>query len=118
MLSASELIAARAEVALTLSETAVIQRPAWVSDGQGGGTTSWQAAGTANCRIAPNGTGAEREIAAKLQAISPWFVTLPAETDVKVTDRIQIGSRTLEVGAILAPRTLEVCRRVVCMEVL
>ncbi len=106
----------RATLDASLPDSAVIWRPARVPDGQGGGSTSWAEAGTYPARIGPTG-GAESVIAAKLTATTTWTVTLPASTDVRPEDEIAIGVRRLKVAAVLAPRTWEVSRRVLCMEV-
>lgn len=116
-LSASELAAMRATAEDALPDTAVIWTVTNVSDGQGGMTATWAAAGTADCRISPSGTGSERELASRLSSVSPWYITLPQGTAVTVKDRIHVGARVLEVAAIMAPRTWELTRRLIAIEV-
>ena len=116
-LSALELSTIQAAGTAFLPGTAIVQTRTDVSDGQGGYTTTWAAAGTYGCRIAPAGHGREKEIAAKLTSVAPWVVTLPHDTTVAVANRIVIGTRTLEVAAVMAPESWEVHRRVVCQEV-
>lgn len=115
----AELAAMRATLTETLPLTAVIQRVTRTSDGMGGGSAAWNAAGTAQCRVGPGGTQPEEKlIADRLAGVTAWTVTLPAETDVAAADRIIVGSRTFEVEGVLAPRSWEIGRRVVCREVL
>ena len=118
-LSALELASIQAAASGFLGAgTAVIWKASEVGDGQGGATTTWGASGTADCRVSASGMGTARDVAAKLTVISPWLVTLPHDTNITVADRIMIGTRTLDVQAVLAPETWEAHRRVLCSEVL
>lgn len=116
MLTTDDLTAIRADIVALLPDSCEIKRLTTDSDGMGGQTESWDTQATVSCRIAPAGGGPqERTIANKLSSVSAWTITLPAETDVKTTDRLVVGSRAFEVVAVLA-RSGEVARRVVCTE--
>jgi len=116
-LSTLELTNMRHEAAHFWPETGVIWRATEASDGQGGVIATWAAVGTTSCRISPASAGREQVIAEKLTAIAPWTITLNCGTVVQDADRIVIASAgTFEVQAVLAPRSYEVHRRVLCQE--
>ena len=116
-LSAQELASMQAACNAFLPGTAIVQRVTLVSDGMGGYTPTPTNIGTAICRVTPAGAGAEKLVAEKLTSLNNWVVTLPATTDVTTKDKLVIGARTLEVQAVLAPRSWEVTRRVIASEV-
>jgi head-tail adaptor len=119
MLTTADLTAMRTALEASLPDTATISRLTRTADGAGGYTEAWATTGSAvACRVSPTGSqAAERQVAAKLAAVAPWTVTLPAETDVTTSDRILTGGRTLQVEAVMAPRSWEVSRRVMCQEI-
>lgn len=118
MLSDADLSAMRAQAESAMPETVEIRRKTEVGDGAGGFTEQWSVIATVSGRIAPTGSQPqERVVAEKLSVVSPWTVTLPAGVDVTVSDRLVIGGRTLEAVAVLAPRSWEISRRVLCAEV-
>ena len=109
MLSADEIAAMRATLVASLPEVASIERPTRVPDGAGGSTVSWQAVATYPARLAPAGGEDEREFAGRVAGRSLWRITLPAEADVRLDDRVAVGGRTFEVLGVRA-RSFEVCR--------
>lgn len=118
MLATTDLTAMKATLDASLPDTATVYRLTRTSDGAGGYTEAWTATGSAvACRISPAGTGAEREVAARLAAVAPWVLTLPAATDVTAKDKMVAGGRTFQVLAVLAARSWEISRRVICQEV-
>lgn len=118
MLSAADLTAMKTTLDASLPDTATVYRLTRTSDGAGGYTEAWNAVGSAvACRISPGGTGAEREVASRLAAVAPWVITLPAATDVTTKDQLRTTSRTFQVLAVLAVRSWEISRRVVCQEI-
>lgn len=117
MLSDAELAEMRSVQALAQAGTAVITRRTLTSDGMGGFTETWAAAGTVTCRVWPaQESGAERLIADRITEADAWVLTLPYGTDVLADDRISADGRTFEVVAPL-PHTWETARRVVATEV-
>ena len=118
MLTAAEITAMKTTLDASLPDSAQVSRKALTSDGAGGFTEVWTSAAAVACRIAASGqTPQEKAIAARLGATSVWTLTFPASTDVKVADRVIVGSRTFEVAGVLA-HSWEIGRRVVCVEVL
>jgi hypothetical protein len=115
MLSAADLADMRATVADLLVETATLSRGTPASDGAGGQTVTWATAATVAARLGPvGGSPEEREVAHRVTSPSLRTVTLPAGTDVRLGDRLVISTVTYEVVAVLAPRSWELSRRVVC----
>lgn len=119
MLTADDLTAMQATLDGSLPDSATIKRLTRTSDGAGGYSEAWNAVGAAvACRVSPLGSAAERELATKLSATLPWVLTFPDLTDVTAQDRITVGVRTFQAVGVLAARTWEISRRVLCQEVL
>ncbi len=119
MLTSAEIAAMREVTATTFDSTAVIQAKGWISDGGGGGTTTWAPAGTAPCHISPKPPLEVPEpiVGDRVTANADWVVTFPAETSIDRESRVVIAATTYEVAAISAPRTWELTRRVEVTEV-
>ena len=123
ILSAAELNDLRKTVRdLALPGTALLLRPTTTPDGIGGVTTQWGTVSLGGttlipCRFRPTGPG-ERPIAGRVWGVSGWEVVLPAEWDVRQSDRIYLygADRTLAVQGVQAPTTWELQRRVLCTE--
>ncbi len=116
MLTPNELQDMRAEANQILVETAQILRRQSAPDGAGGFAVSWQSVGTVKCRLVPVGDSAqERAIADKLTGKVLLTLLLPAETDIKHTDRIAVGNRILEVVGVFA-KSEEIIRKVIAVE--
>lgn len=114
MLSSGDLAAYRTEFNNLLGESCVIKRLSTTADGQGGATSTWAAQGTVLCVVAPiKKTGGDGSLAGdQVQETADRVVTLPAETDVRVTDQLVIATKTYEVSEAREPRTYEYVRRV------
>lgn len=107
---------------LTLSDTAdeaTLTGSGQVSDGMGGtidgdGVTT----GPYAVRIAPMGnSAAEKAVADRLAGRIGWTLTFEAGTPVENDQTITVGARRFEVIGVLGPRSVELERRVVCVEV-
>lgn len=98
-LTDAEITSMRYEAELSLPDTAIIQRRTFTSDGGGGGTAAWSAAGTVACRIGPM-NGSEREIANRISAEATSILTVPVGTDIGTADRVSVDSRTYNVAAL------------------
>ncbi len=95
-----------------LDGTAVIQTKSEVSDGGGGWTTSWTAAGTVPCRLAPFNSGAGEQVAAeRLSPDSTVIFTFPAETNVGHEAQVVYLGGTFSVTAV-RQRSQEITRRI------
>lgn len=112
MLSAAQLNRMRATAERALPGTAVIQRGTLTSDGGGGYSEGFAAAGTEPCRVAP-ATMAEREAGERISSDAEFVVTLPALTDIRTADQLVCSPSggTLSVVAVRA-RDFEVTRRI------
>lgn len=109
MLTAAELSAMRSDVADSLPGTAIISRPTTASDGMGGVTATFAAAGTVACRMEPSQTDAtESESGGRSVMASPWVLHVPHDTDLNATDRIVYDGGTYEVVELYEPRSWQV----------
>lgn len=62
-------------------------------------------------------TGAETRQAAQLESVLATGVTIPFRADVKASDRIVVGSRTLEIQSLSDPTARRMELRLLCSEV-
>ena len=113
MLPADALAGMRETLNDSLPGTAIVQTRTWVSDGGGGGTTSWVAAGTYDCRIAPTGgaDNVDKEIGDRLHPETEFVITLPASFEADTEDRVVTAGGTFEVIGVTEPRTWEISSR-------
>lgn len=110
LLGAADIEGMRATAAQALDGTAIVQTQAFVSDGGGGGTTAWTAAGTVDCRVAPL-SGEEQVRGERLHPDSEVIVTLPAETSIDHNARVVYAGGTFAVTRV-KERSEEITRRV------
>jgi SPP1 family predicted phage head-tail adaptor len=99
MITSAELASMREAASEALPGTAVIQSQTTTSDGGGGVTQAWTAAGTVDCRIAPL-TGTEREIGERISSDADYIITLPHDASVNTNSRIVSNGGTFNVEAI------------------
>lgn len=87
---------------LSLSDTAIVQAGTVVSDGGGGGTTSWAAAGTFACRVAPlTNRPMNREVGGQIDERSTHVLTTPPSSSIDVKNRVVVVNRgTFEVTGV------------------
>ena len=118
MLSTGDLQGMRATLEQSLPGTAVIQTLSLTPDGMGGGTSTWTAAGTVDCRLTRLSSvrGDEAEHGDRIAPEADWMLTLPAETQITTEDRVVVGGVTFTVSAMHAPRSWEISRRVELVE--
>jgi hypothetical protein len=127
VLSAADLAYTRQTQGLTLSDRAILEHRSEESDGMGGSITVITWTGDIPCRVAPMRVqAAEALVGGQLQGGLPWEITLPAETVIDVSDRINVGGtlvgsevtggRDFEVLAIYAKWTNETARQCLCAE--
>ena len=109
MLSEDEIDGMRATMVASLPEVASIERPTRVPDGAGGETLTYGNVATCPARVSPAGAEEERELAGRLAGRSLWRITLPAEADVRLDDRVVVATRRFEVVGVRA-RSYELCR--------
>ena len=107
----------RATLDASLPDSAVIKTRAWVSDGGGGGTTTYVASGTIACRIAPVAAAGERVQGEKIHPDTEYVLTFPYDTAVADDSLITLGSRDYSVTSLREPRSWPVSMRVEAKEV-
>ena len=118
MLSASDLTALQAAQEGLLPDTCAVHRATTEADGLGGVTASWAPTGDAYaCRLSSRGVPDEYLQLAAVRGKTPWMVTLPTGADVLRTDRLVIGSQTLEVVGFASGGAWETAKRAICVEV-
>lgn len=119
MLPDEDLQAMRETVVESLAGTAVIQTNTWSSDGGGGGSMSWAAAGTFPCRVTPVSSAAEGQVVdgSRLQPDTEYIFTFEAGTEITDDSRILHAGGVFSVTSVRQPRTFEVSRRVEAKEV-
>ena len=91
----------------SLPDTAYILSVSRSSDSQGGWIDTWGTVTSAACRLdayASKGissfNGNEMLAGGAVQAFGRWVLTLPHGTDVAVSNRVEVGTRTLNVIAV------------------
>ena len=110
MLTDVELESMRTVAAEALPGTAVIQTLSQSSDGGGGYSETWTAAGTVDCRIAPL-AGTEREMGDRIANDSDHILTLPTSASIDTNSRVIVSGGTFAVEHI-RDRSYEVTQRV------
>ena len=116
MLTDADLNSARDAANDFLPDMAVIQTPAWVSDGGGGGSTILTASGTVACRVMPV-TGNERLEGARLNPDTEYLITAPHDAPITLASVLEIASRQFSVTAVGEPRSWAVSLKVEAKEV-
>lgn len=114
-MNAATLTRLRRVANANMNESATVSRPTRVSDNMGGYSETWATAATLACRRLSTLSQAEQRIAERLAIVRPWVVQVAALSDVRETDRLVIGSDTLEVVHV-ARSSWEAVRRVLCRE--
>jgi len=96
MTSTSDLDKIKAEQEKLMPETVYVQRLTRTSDGAGGWSESWQTIATTKGRIAAK-SGDENELGGKTTAITTYLITLPSDTELTNTDRLQINGQQYQI---------------------
>lgn len=98
----------RAAARTSMTETATIKRRVQVSDGGGGQTVTLQTVATVPVLRMAEVAGAGDALAAGQAAQGlRWKLLLPAGTDVRDADRVDIGVDSYEPVAVAAPGTAD-----------
>lgn len=117
MLTATELAAMRTTMDDSLPDECTVITYTLVTDSAGGHTTTSTSA-TVDCRVSPAGTGAEDTVGDRVTPLNRWTITVPYDTVVAQTAKITVGLRTFDVISVDVDRTWDLCKRVLCVEVL
>ena len=102
MLRSSDLAWMRDAQERAMPGSVVIERYALTSDGMGGYSEAWTAAGTVTGRIYPvQRRGAMESVrGAQVTSETVWFATLPVGTVVDARDRLVYESRSWEIATV------------------
>jgi len=95
-----------------------VQNPSEVSDAQGGADGAWSTHQPACWASVEPLSTREQFWQSQLQTIGTHKVTMRYTALITSRSRILFGTRTFEIAGVLAPRSWELWRRVVCVEVL
>jgi hypothetical protein len=100
MIPTAELDILRADSLPAMPDTATILRLTATSTA-GGHSQSYGSIGTTPCRLSASvlSGGNEQSVAEQLAGIMAYTLVVPAGTDIKPSDRIQVSGRTFEVQA-------------------
>ncbi len=115
ILTATDLALLRNAAASARKTTIQVQRRTDTPDGAGGRTSSWATIATVDGLVRAS-NGREIELAGRLGTTTEVTALLPNGTDVKAADRLVTGGQTLQITAVLTPRTWEINRRCFCVE--
>lgn len=110
VLSAADLSYMRETVGQLLPDTCVLQTATSASDGQGGQTETWAAAGTVACRL-DNGSGSRANVARSVQPFSAWVLTVPQGTGISTAHRVVHGGESYSVIAVSTDGSWLACER-------
>lgn len=100
----------RESLELLLPDICVLQTATLASDGQGGQTETWAAAGTVACRL-DNGSGQRANVARSVQPFSAWVLTVPYGTELSTAHRVVHGGETYAVIAVSDTGSWLACER-------
>lgn len=121
MLTPEELAEMRQDEAQAYPDTCTIATKSEVSDGMGGTTESYVPTYTGvPCFLSgvmSAGKKQEEIVASILEGRQGWYVGVPYNQPVALTDRIIVLGHALEVVLATIPQSWELTRRVLCVEV-
>lgn len=103
--------------ALTLPETATVQRVTRTPNDSGGWTETTATVATVAARVAPAGGSGARNAEGRIEVTDQWWLTFPSGTDVDSGDRVTINGRVFNVDGPDGGRSYEITRRVIGTEV-
>lgn len=115
MLTTAELTAMRSTQQTTMTQTCTIKRDTITRNEYGGTVETPATVATVACRCAPS-TAKERVRVGMTIEGAAWTITLPASTDVRVGDRLEIDGRALEVKHVIGGHTFETARQVLAVQ--
>ena len=117
MISASELTALQAASQAAGDLTITVQRLTITQDAEGNTLRSYATAATVSGNLAQPTAGQLANYGYAIADVAAWMVRVPVGTDVRIGDRLVVGSQTLEVQIQLQPQSYQTSERVLCAEV-
>jgi head-tail adaptor len=98
MLRTGDLSRMRTVAGSALPDTGTIHSQAYVSDGGGGGTVTWTAAGTVPCRVAPLMTGGVEQVTGgRISPTADTVITLRHDATITPSSRLVANGGTYNV---------------------
>lgn len=85
-----------------LNTRVTIQQPTFVADSHGGRSVTWHALVTVWAKVAPI-TGREALLAQQMTAVLSTTVTIWFRDDITATQRVVVGTRTLQIESYQDP---------------
>lgn len=117
-LSTKELSDMRAMADDWLPDTCTIQTPTTSTGAMGGVSQSFANTYTAvACRVDPMGAGAERIINEALEAESGWWLNIPYDQAIAISNRVVHSGVTYEVRGVWDTHSYSTIRRAVMVRV-
>ena len=106
----------RADVESSLPDVALVERSQRVSDGRGGWSEGWTTEFEVRARLtSASSVETSRELG--LVAVTRPLLVVPAETDIRTTDRVTVAGQTFHVTGVRDTGSFEVARYVELAEV-
>lgn len=113
-----ELTDARAEFAAVFTSKATVLRKSSVADSSGGFVDAYTPAATYPCAFTPYQIRPrEVESSERIQSLSYWQFAFPFDADIRLTDRLRVGTRVFEVAG-SGSGTINVAQYVIATEIL
>ena len=112
-LSTLEIAQLRADADDYMPDTCIIQSPTITIDAIGGQSTSWAAAATVSCRLAPQLAGMGEVInAAQITSPTSWVLTVAHDQAIDATQRVVVSSDAYQVERVEDDHSNRTARRV------
>lgn len=100
-----------------LPDTCIVSRPNRVPDGMGGFTDGPPTEATYPCRLASGGIPDQYLAAESVLGRQVWMLTLPAGTDIRSGDDVEVNGAPMQVQGLASGGEMETAVRAVCVEV-
>jgi head-tail adaptor len=116
-LTKSQIALARRTIKAKLPDEAIVLRLTAAADGYGSQTETFAEVGRYPCRIQFNfGIPANFDSVEGTAVVNrqTFIVTLPYDADVTETDRLEINGAAYSIVSSLAPRSVQLSKRVLC----
>lgn len=110
-LTPSEQAWVRAQVQYLQPSQVELQRFQRASDGMGGVIETWSTVATCECRLSPEIAGrTESFLTDKVKDGQYFRLSMPAGTDVRISDRAMVDGKTYRIEGVREPSDVEIER--------
>jgi head-tail adaptor len=117
MISPAELAAMQATASSALDQTITVKRATLTSDGAGGSSESFATVHTVSGNLAQPSAGMLQNYDYLVGSVSSWLLRVAVGTDIRINDRLTVGSLTVRVQVLLQPQSYQTSMRFLCAEV-